>query len=313
VFATLLVVGIAGAILIRPASPARLRPGPPRAALPEGMIELVALSRHPTDGRWWDPDGALATEGPFEVLHRSFPVPPGEKAIEVVLRTHGLPPGASTPTCFFEGMSGAGSGGEVKVQGRAVPGALHYTVLVPQSLERTTVRADVALDPWTTLARTGGTGTGDISLMRDGRPIKVRFLGAEAKRGGTVLKVAHDPSDQDVRVVAVTADGTERPSLLLTWAGPHIEAEWVDLPRGQIREFQLQTRPYRRAEFRNVALGPRNTDAGRGPGHAGHPVAGTPESRPGGDAGLAMHARLKHAELNEAQARAALTALERAP
>ncbi len=227
------------------------------APLPEGMVELVALSRHPSDGYWWRPDGTPSMEGPFENPGRSVQSQADERAVELVFRTHGLGSDASSPDFVFEGHSVAGGGTGPAVNGQPFPGGFHYAVSFPRSLKKTMIRAGVAIDPWQTLAHTGNSGSADISLARGGQSVKVTFLGAiEDKKGNTVLNVTHNIENHDLRAVAVDAGGKEHPSLLSNKTRESLSATFVNVPLDRIREFRFQVRPYRWTEFKNVPLEP---------------------------------------------------------
>jgi tRNA A-37 threonylcarbamoyl transferase component Bud32 len=229
--------------------------------LAAGSVELLALSRHPSDGTWWRPDGAPSTEGPFENPGVTNLAGPGQRAVEFVFRTRGLPEGASTPIYEFEGHRGASGRSGPRVNGKAVSGGHLYAASFPLQQETTTVHAGIAIDPWETLGsdatREGGGSRN--SLVRRGQPWHFTFVNAiEDRSTNTTLTVLHDIQNHQVRAVAVTTDGQEVTSLLNSIEQDHLIATFVGLPRGKISLFHFQARPYRWTEIKEVRLEPSN-------------------------------------------------------
>ena len=98
----------------------------------------------------------------------------------------------------------------------------------------------------------------------------------------TVFAVAHNFFEQDRRIVAIDRDGKAHPAVRYS-AGSDGDKKWVidiidaefPLPPDQIKEYQVQFRPFELAEIKDIALNPRPT---------GEPAAKTegphPENRP---------------------------------
>ena len=87
------------------------------------------------------------------------------------------------------------------------------------------------------------------------------FFGkARENRDGTAIAVAHNITDREVRLVAIDHAGKEHLPTSSTRGGARhmvmLDVEF-DLPPGQIREYQLQSRPVGRFEIKHVALVPR--------------------------------------------------------
>ena len=86
------------------------------------------------------------------------------------------------------------------------------------------------------------------------------FSQATEKDGAVVVSVAHNVTDQDVRVVAVNKAGKEirSGSSKAGSAGVvcQITPTFANVSLQDIKEFRLQVRPYQWAEFKNVSLQP---------------------------------------------------------
>ena len=82
----------------------------------------------------------------------------------------------------------------------------------------------------------------------------------------TAFAVAHNFFGQDRRIVAVDRDGKRIPPSIYS-AGSDGDPRWVidlidaefDLPPDQIKEYQVQFRPFELAEIKDIALNPRTT------------------------------------------------------
>src|SRR4030095_3444985 len=101
------------------------------AAMPEGMMELVAVSRHPSDGVWWRPDGTPSSEGPFEDQSSVLELNPGQRAYKFVFRSRDLEQDDSSRTYEIEGASGWSGGPAPKLNGRTFRGGSAVTALFP--------------------------------------------------------------------------------------------------------------------------------------------------------------------------------------
>jgi RNA polymerase sigma factor (sigma-70 family) len=268
---TLLVSG--GAALLWPhLREPRQRPGSANAVvpLPEGQVELVALSREPSDGGWWRADGTLANEGPFEKYGASSPVGPGQRAVVFIFRSRDSERQEASRTYDLEGCKGWVSGGPPRLNGRPVSGGSFVTATFPESLRATTVRVGVAVEAWETLANDTGTATGTFNFSRHGQAQKVAFYGAiEDKSGDTIVTLTHDLPEADVRVLAVDDRGREHASTARHATGEKQRFTVPNLAPERVRQYRFQVRPYRWAEFKNVQLSPVSNVSVRAPlGHS---------------------------------------------
>jgi hypothetical protein len=82
----------------------------------------------------------------------------------------------------------------------------------------------------------------------------------------TVFAVAHNFFGQDRRIVAIDGDGKAHPAVRYS-AGSDGDEKWVidlidaELPLApdQIKEYQVQFRPFELAEIKEIAANPRST------------------------------------------------------
>lgn len=235
----------------------------PALRLPTGMIELVALARHPADGLWWQPDGSVRPEAPFETAGAPEPPSRGGQAVELVFRTQGLPADASGPRLIFDRGLGFSGGGHPRLQGREAPDHSVYTVAFPEGVKTTTVYAGIGYGPWVTLAEDYRTAGSSADVPHGGERWRIAFRGAlEDKEGDVVVSVnfSHSARNEfeEVRLVAVTAEGREIPASSSTKTRDHLQATFSQLPLTSVEHFRFQVRPLRWAEFKHVRLMPDN-------------------------------------------------------
>jgi predicted Ser/Thr protein kinase len=244
----------------RPGSASALAP------LPEGMVELVALSREPADGVWWRPDGTPANEGAIEIYGTTPQVGPGERAVRFIFRSRDAERQDASRTYDIAGAKSWISGGPPRLNGNKLSGGSFVTATFPESLSATTVRVGVALDAWETVATDAGTATGTFNFSRHGQARKVALFGAiEDRSGDTILTLTHDLPEEDVRVVAVDDQNRERASTTRHATGERQRFTLPDLAPERVREYRFQVRPYRWAEFKNVQLSPASSVSIRAP------------------------------------------------
>jgi hypothetical protein len=232
--------------------------------LAAGKIELVALSRDPSDGTWWKPDGTPAENEVFDGGGaQPVDLKAEERRIQMVFQTPARAPEDSSPsfTSFIlaDAKGWAGSS-QVQRHGQQMPNATVVSATFPKTLRRTTIYAGMATGPWETLAQDHRTAGSTTSMSRRGQMWTIYFQGAiEDKKGDTTLNLSYKTPLHDqyeVRAVAVTADGKEHLSLLSSKSGDLLRATFVKLPLEQIEQFHFQVRRMQWKEFSDVALEP---------------------------------------------------------
>ncbi len=224
--------------------------------LPANMVELVAITRHPSDGAWWNADGAPSEQHVTQRGANATPIN-GQHAVEFFFRFQNMDLSGTAVTYQF-GLCSVSADGAVEENGQPVRDGAIVAATFPDSLRATTVRVGLGIDPWETLATSRKNADSQISFSRKGRPIKVGFVApVERSPSFTVLTVTHSLEGEAVRAIAVDAAGREH--LATETETSRLNEEFsatFPLARRDIREFRFQARPYRWAEFRNVPLQP---------------------------------------------------------
>jgi len=232
------------------------------AKLPQGKIELVAVSNHPSTGKsWWRAEGSPFTGGKFENIHSHSSVSGGQIAREFVFQIKDLPADASSPNWKFSPSAGWASGGEPLLQGSPAKGYQVVSATFPQSASAAEVSAGVAMGPWTLVADTEPRGSNEVSTDCLGTTWTVSFLEpVETKDHDTVINVACMPVDFDTQVVVVDLEGKthEASGKRISSSGPmsQITDTFAGLTPAQIGKVQLQARRFNWVRFPNVALEP---------------------------------------------------------
>jgi beta-lactamase regulating signal transducer with metallopeptidase domain len=236
---------------------ARAHDVPKLERLPQGMtVEVIGVSTHPSEpATWWGPDGAPLADAPCDPPAEAIQSP-GRAVREVVARIKGLPENAALSWHPTQSTS-RGTPAPQK-DGKPAPELQRVVAEFPEGLAACVVHFDLAVGPWVTeqvAERSMGIERGDRAYF---------FGKSRETRQGTAIAVAHNISDRDVRVVAVSKDGREHVSRSTSSGGAkHLKMLDVefDLPPGLIREYRLQSRPVGRFEIKNVALQPRKGGA----------------------------------------------------
>ena len=234
--------------------------------LPVGQVELVALSRDPSDGVWWRADGTPANDGAFEKTGVTSQIGPGERAVLFIFRARELEQQNSSRTYDIEGARNWAGGGPPRLNGRTVTGGSFVVATFPEALSATTVRVGVAIDAWETVASDSGTASQSLDFSRHGQARKVAFYGAtEDRSGDTILTLTHNLPEEDVRILAVDDQRREHASTTRYTTGERYKFTLPNLDPNRVREYRLQVRPYRWAEFKNVQLTPASSVSVRVP------------------------------------------------
>ncbi len=233
------------------------------ASLSNGAtIEVIGISSYPPGpDTWWRPDGTPLPQPPCDSprARRARIRVDGDTVFRVVVaRLTDIPAGAEHR--WGINQSRANSEQTVELGGKPIPGLSETVAVFPGGMKAGTVRFEVAAGPWQTV-QTWETSPGGRA-NRSG-PSYI-FGEAIATKKGTALPVTHNiPDVSSVRLVAVDLDGKERSAEVRSNTGVgdyHQLVGGFDLPPEQIKEFRVQTRPYKRVELQGVALKPVGSD-----------------------------------------------------
>jgi|GEM_PF-891980 len=251
-----------------PAPPPAEKPDHPyRATMADGTtVEVIGVSRFPMGPKtWWRPDGSPLDEDPGEVSLPRLRDDPDREVRAVLIRVSGL---AKESTLRWRPMEVSSSwGGSPTRNGKRVPGLEVYLASFPKGRKTCAVEVRLATGPWETNARDGGQG--GRSFTRG--PYKFYCGKAREYHGGTSIAIAENIVGLDTRIAAI--DRNESIHLpVYTSGGGHeilnlLDVEF-DVPPDQIREYQVQSRPFERTEIKDIAFHPRT---------AREATSGTPE------------------------------------
>jgi hypothetical protein len=225
--------------------------------LPEAELELWAVSRFEprnTNRVWWRPDGS-ALEERIRGISGSANLP-NRDLFELAFRVGEQTNGA--PEVILESVPGAGAmpaglSGNLGAQ-RMVETVFRQTLSCELGLARASFRVGVAAGIWKTLRHldfassnsSGSEGAILCTVIKGERETSLVCSYQEAKGWQTrLIAVGSSGEIEPVRVDSLMAVGNSF-QYSATFATPAIQGA----------QLQLQRRPYRRVEFRNVSLVP---------------------------------------------------------
>ena len=223
-------------------------------------LEVVGISTHPAGPKtWWDHSGKPMSEAPCDASGNQITPSADGVVREILVRMKGVPDGADAG--FGLSLARSSGRGPASRGGRVVSGLTVVTAEFPKNAETTSISFELADGPWKTVETTEGTGARGGSSR-----IGPSFVFGEAvatKDGGTTITVTHDIAELSVRIAAVDLDQREHASIGGGGAGVgkfEQLAAVFDLPPEAFHEYRLQTRSYKRAELKGIALNPRKGD-----------------------------------------------------
>jgi beta-lactamase regulating signal transducer with metallopeptidase domain len=259
---------------------------PWRVRFPCGVTaELVGVSKSPAAGQpWWRPDGAPMGHAPENYPHEGELARLNQPANQFAFLLTDIPfsgeQGDYEIIDRIEAHPAAADGSTYRSGCWPSPPSADWKIsewnLVDQTFspseDHTTLRLGLAAGPWNVVAddfvwadgQFGATSKQDLN----GTKVDVSFTSPyEAawrpgvKEPAAFITVAHNMApDQQVRIVAVLADGREVASgndpLQANGHVQQLTQSFRGLAIKDIKAFRLQARPYQWAQFRNVALGP---------------------------------------------------------
>ena len=221
-------------------------------SLPSGaLIEIVGISTFPSGpDTWWRPDGTPLQKEPCDPVEARVS---GDDTVQmlVLARLARIPDGANHEWSIAEARGDAC--GPATRKGKPLPGLSVMTALLPPEATQCTIRFKVAAGPWKTVQTWGKDPAAGGSRFG----ASYMFSGAIATQKGTIISVTHNIWDNPVRLLAFDVDGKELPGEIRSENGAGKFQQLVvefDQPPDQIKEFQLQSRPYEEVEIPRVAL-----------------------------------------------------------
>ena len=245
---------------VKPAAPENAY----RATFESGAtIEVVGVSTLPSGPHtWWKPDGSPLAEAPVDTIERgSSDKIPGSARV-ILLRTSGLKKDDNFR--WSPVRSSSYRGDRPSVKGQRSQDLEYYEATFDAGRNECEVKARFASGGWTT--ETSNSGGGGVGTFVNGHKYafgKARPFTANG-RPMTVFAVAHNFFGQDRRMVAVDRTGRSHPAVSYS-AGSDGDQRWVidlidaefDVPLEQIKEFQIQFRPFKEVLIKKISLDPR--------------------------------------------------------
>ncbi len=240
--------------------------GPWVAKLPQGQIELVAISHHPSHGEpWWRPDGSPLVSPPFDDHdgpHVFSDIDRNKKTVYELITRMDLPKGASPLKLRFDpSTSSSGVGKRPRRDGRELEGYRRQFVSFPKSSRTASFIIGVATGAWQPIVarRQIGSAITYADMHNEDWNISHPFLDPmEAGKSIIVSIVYSVKKDYETRIVAVDEQGQEHiiseNQQSRSANSTQLIATFTNLQMKQIKEFRFQARPYKWVEFRNFSL-----------------------------------------------------------
>ncbi len=166
-----------------------------------------------------------------------------------------VPPGADVAAHWGPVGNSAYAGGmPADAQGKPLRAIDAAAIALPPNLDTAVIELSVAAGPWTTMAETDGRHYAAQGKKKHG----YAYTPAIEADGKVTISIAHDVLDHDLRIVAIGADGNIIANGGARGGGAgnvrQTTGIFETVSLNEIREFQLQARPYHRYEIQNVSL-----------------------------------------------------------
>jgi serine/threonine protein kinase len=230
--------------------------------LPEGTVELVAISHYPAKGEpWWKMDGSPATAADSPSPEPDTTPQFGERVFIFHFRVNNLPKGTSlrdwevansTGWSVGEGLM-LGTGSEPRLSGQG-----NVTARLPSSQRDTDIRVGIGFGEWTTIFEAGPQSVGGVSPSHEGVTWTLGWSSAIETKDGTIISNWNAPRERDwnTRVVAVKKDGATVATNDHSTGQNQTEWRFSGFPLADVRAFAFQVRRVQWVEFRGIKLAP---------------------------------------------------------
>lgn len=233
-----------------------------KARVPEGTVELVAISRHPTDGVWWRPDGRLALGQNFVDTGKFQSFTGQHTEYESVWRHAGWPEGSFSAR--LKNSGGTFSSGVTTATGERLTNHFAATSL-PLNLKTTELVLQVDAGPWKTVLDDRDGGTSSTTLRIDGIQQEVSLAEAGTNGERNLFRtVVHDldPGRWSARLVVEAFDGNVVEPVAANTAGRGMTSIYRNLKAADVLAWKFKVRPVHELRFPNIRLAPANESKG---------------------------------------------------
>ncbi len=230
--------------------------------LPEGSIELVAISHHPAIGEpSWKMDGSPATVAAVSNPVAEIAAKSGERAFVFLFHVNNLPEG----TRLLETEVANSEGWSCDTQRNLEAGAdkrinrnIGLTARLPAKSSTADIRVGFGFGEWETIFDSGSQSVGGSSPLHEGVRWKLGWSAAiETKDGEIISNWNVKPNrDWESRVVAVKNNGEIVATNNRTTGQDQTEWRFSSVPMHELKTFYFQVRRVQWVEFRGIKLAP---------------------------------------------------------
>ena len=242
------------------------------ATLPNGaVIELLGIARHPSDGKWWKPDGSPLLQAPYDKSSIEGSAPSRLVLRELAVRFTKVPPGDVAhafrivpPMPHRDQLARVLAQQVIRAGGPAVKGRRYttevrsYVQAFPKTLRTATLRFGIASGPWTVMMTCdpAAPSAKPAALLDWMKPATAFEVNGRAR---VTFRHPVPWLYWDRRVVAVEKTG--KLHVRKGFSGTHglggaRGTSRFGVPLASVKEFRVELRPYQWAEFHNVVLQP---------------------------------------------------------
>ena len=229
----------------------------PEYRIQDNSIDVVAISAHPSSGRWWLPDGSSWDQDPFINPGFLMGAQNGYRSVEIVARVRGANPQIS----FQAANAGNLAGGNDRLKSSPnESGEYLFIAEFPKGLDETTLNIGATIGPWETFLETDqlAIATQVQSVSWWSEILKVELKGWSTNSADSLaLLCTHNLNNIPCRVIAVDNSGAEHfGKLTQSKVGSTAEFVFQNIQVKQIDRLKFQVLPYRWKKVEQVHLKP---------------------------------------------------------
>jgi hypothetical protein len=231
-----------------------------QGSLPEGSLELVGVSRHPSlNEPWWQMDGFRMTVAPFVSAGNRLDLIAGQRGYDFVFKKNGIPKDATLvgwEVNDSRSWTYSDSVAHPDNPTAQLPDHIMVSASLPARAATADIRAGFGFGNWNTIQHTGQGGPGSVSPHFEGVRWKLSWgEPVEAKGGDLVVNWnASRHHDWETRLIAVKNDDSEVASDNRSIANDQTSWRFTGLSITQVKGFRFQVRRVLWVEFSDIAL-----------------------------------------------------------
>jgi len=230
-----------------------------KATLPNGVtVELVGVCEYPDQKCGWSAAGNEIKAVPWRLRDYDLETPENRQHYAFVAQISS----STAPSTHWHVQGGWETAYLHTVNdssGNKLEGIEAFAAALPEDREKTVVGIGVATVPWETIATIKEKQGVSIGFCKGGEyTIQEPTDHPDGRTSDVKMVDTIDRSKYALRMVAMTNSGETITSAINSTGGSHLTttSHRYMLPLKQIKEFQLQTRPYEWVKFKDVSLKP---------------------------------------------------------